>query len=158
MAMDWVSPNAREGEWHPPQVLSLCSPPALSNQSSRPRLARFWSRLRPRRSSSPDWILPVKPARRRTNRTSRSRSDGDSLQEWETGMRRQKTLVKTANGSRDRFFIVPPCSSTRPLDSGETNEPSQEGQILPPPGWEPDGPWPSTTGCSHRQCLPRPAR
>ena len=52
MAIDCVSPNPLLGEWHPAQVLSLCRPVILSNQSSRPRSARSGSILRPRRRSS----------------------------------------------------------------------------------------------------------
>src|SRR6266700_7083893 len=61
IAIDWVSPNPRVGEWQPAQVLSLCSPVIVSNQSRRPRLARAGFTARLRRFSRVASIFPVKP-------------------------------------------------------------------------------------------------
>ena len=56
MAMDCVSPNPWVGEWQPAQVLSLFKPVMVSNQSSRPRLARAGSIGRPSRSGAVEAI------------------------------------------------------------------------------------------------------
>src|SRR5712691_5535744 len=86
MAIDWLSPKPFAGEWHPPQVLSECSPPALSNQRSLPRLAIFRLIGRPRRVSSVDSMAPVKPARSSAARTSASRaSDARAAGEKKNG-------------------------------------------------------------------------
>ena len=63
IAIDCVSPIPAAGEWQPAQVLSSCRPEIVSKNSLLPRSASLASTLRPSRASSVDSILPVKPCR-----------------------------------------------------------------------------------------------
>src|SRR5205807_6704821 len=55
-------PNPVAGEWQPPQVLSECRPPDLSNHSSRPRSASCRLTGRPSRCGRLSSTRPVNPA------------------------------------------------------------------------------------------------